>query len=496
MRNFGYNTGCYGVCLILLFCTAVAILSPAQTFTDLASFGPPNGIVPYYGPLVQGLDGNFYGTTWDDGIYDYGTVFKITKNGTLTTLYSFLCSPTDCGSGVEPYGGLALGADGNFYGVTSLGDHSGCPHGCAFRITSDGSLTALHAFDYRQGTGPRNGLAQPNGWNLYGTAQTGGKGGVVGGTIYAVTPYGNFELLYSFCSNPTCPDGALPFSVLIKSDDGNLYGTTIAGGDQSSCGVWYGCGTVFKINVASKTLATLHSFCSQASCSDGYAPYAGLVQASDGNFYGTTMLGGISGGACPNSGCGTIFRVTPSGTLTTLYKFCSQPNCSDGVHPRATLIQATDGNLYGNTLEGGAACCGTIFRITLAGALTTLHSFSGLDGNAPFAGLVEATNGILYGTTAYGGVNGRGNVFGISVGLAPFIESLPTSGKIGSAVKILGYNLAGTTAVTFNGIAAKFAVPSDTYIEATVPTGATTGYVKVTTPKRILKSNKKFEVLK
>jgi uncharacterized repeat protein (TIGR03803 family) len=241
-----------------------------------------------------------------------------------------------------------------------------------------------------------------------------------------------------------------------------------------------------------RTFATLHSF----DNTDGSLPEAGLLLAANGNFYGTTLSGGAHG-------FGTVFEITAGGTLTTLYSF----NLTDGAYPEAGLVQATDGNLYGTTREGGSSSgciggltCGTVFEITLGGTLTTLHKFDGTDGQNPTAALLQATDGSFYGTTQWGGVGTScgvvtcGTVFKLSVGLGPFVTTVPTSGNVGRRVIILGTNLTGTTGVTFNGTAAAFTVVSATEITTTVPTGATTGTVQVTTPSGPLSSNVVFGV--
>jgi len=277
--------------------------------------------------------------------------------------------------------------------------------------------------------------------------------------------------------------GANPYAGLVQATNGDLYGTTEAGGAN-------GYGTVFKIT-PSGTLTTLYSFCSQSGCPDGSYPGGGLVQATNRDLYGTTYSGGANGG-------GTIFKITPSGTLTTLYSFCSQSGCTDGEHSRAGLVQATDGDLYGTTVNGGANGDGTIFKITPSGTLTTLYSFcsqSGCtDGEIPLAGLVQATDGDLYGTTEVGGLVYGGAVFSLSVGLGPFVETLPTSGKVGATVEILGTDLTGATGVTFNSAAAVFTVVSPSLITTTVPADATTGKVQVVTPGGTLSSNVPFRV--
>lgn len=236
-------------------------------------------------------------------------------------------------------------------------------------------------------------------------------------------------------------------------------------------------------------MTTLHNF----DGTDGAYPDGPLVQATDGNFYGTTAGGGEHTG-------GTVFKLTPKGTLTSLYSFCATDGCADGYTPQAGLLQGTDGNFYGTAEVGGTDYYyGTAFRITPGGTLTVLHSFDSMDGENPFAGLLQATNGVFYGTTNGGGKGdcfdyGCGTIFEVSVGLGPFVKTEPTSGKVGARVVILGNNLTGSTAVSFNGTAATFTVVSSTEITATVPAGATTGALEVTTQTRLLKSNMAFRV--
>ncbi len=293
---------------------------------------------------------------------------------------------------------------------------------------------------------------------------------------------------------------------LVQGTDGNFYGTTFQGGANGACS-GLGCGTVFKITPGG-TLTTLSSFDNYPT--DGANPRAGLIQSTDGNFYGTMDSGG-AGQACDGGGyvgCGMVFKITPTGTLTVLYSFCPQSGCTDGESPTA-LVQAADGNFYGTTAAGGAnqACndgtgCGTVFKLTPSGTLTTLHSFDNTDGRNPNA-LIQDTSGTLYGTTASGASTiGKynscagicGTVFSLSVGLGPFVEAQPGSGKVGAAINILGTNLTGATSVTFNGTAAKFAVVSSSEITTTVPSGATTGEVEVVTPSGTLASNVSFRV--
>jgi uncharacterized repeat protein (TIGR03803 family) len=301
-------------------------------------------------------------------------------------------------------------------------------------------------------------------------------------------PAQTFTTLHSFDGT----DGYFPQVALVQGIDGNLYGTVTNGGANSG-------GTVFKIT-PSGTFTTIYSFCSQSGCLDGSTPFAGLVQATNGDFYGTTGEGGANGGAncAPDGGCGTVFKITPTGTLTTLHGFCAQSGCTDGRLPVGTLVKATNGDFYGTTNQGGAddncsdsLSCGTVFKITPNGTLTTLHSFDGTDGEWPYSGLVQATNGDFYGTT----LDRDGTVFSFSVGLGPFLETRPTSGKAGRFVEMLGTNLTGATSVSFNGTAAAFTVVSQSLISTTVPAGASTGEVQVVTPGGTLSSNVPFRVL-
>lgn len=240
---------------------------------------------------------------------------------------------------------------------------------------------------------------------------------------------------------------------------------------------------------------TLYRFCSQENCTDGQYPYGGLAQAVDTNLYGTTTLGGT--GSC-TSGCGTVFQITPRGTLATLYDFCSQSEC--GQHPFAGRVEATDGNLYGAAGYGGTLDLGTLFEITPGGAATTLYSFCSeprcADGYYPLAPLLQATDGNLYGTTYEGDApRSWGTVFRLDVGLGPFVSFVRGAGRIGQSFAILGQGLIGSASVSLNGTPAPFIVVSDTSIKVTIPADATTGYATVTTPTGVLTSNVPFQII-
>jgi uncharacterized repeat protein (TIGR03803 family) len=455
---------------------SLALSLSAQTLTTLLSFDYTDGATPFAG-LLQATDGNLYGTTGGQGTNGGGTVFKITPSGTLTTVYSF----TTCGSctdGYSPLAGLVQATNGTFYGTTLSGGVF--LEGTVFKITPRGVLTTLYSFcaqtNCTDGQAPGSGLVQATDGNFYGVTALGGTNGGYG-TVFKITPNGTLTTLHSF--NHT--DGYQPYGTLIQASDGELYGTTL--GDGANNG-----GTIFKITLGG-SLTTLYNFCAQSNCADGGNPNAGLVQAPNGTFYGETDGGGAYG-------FGTIFKMPLGGTPTPLYSF----DAIDGEDPEAGLVLGSDGNLYGTTNLGGANNGGTAFKITPTGSLTTLYNFctqypSCSDGQNPVASLVQDTNGVFYGTTELGGTDAAGTIFTLSVGLGPFVETIPASGKVGKAVKILGTNLTGSTSVTFNGTAATFTVVSGSEITTTVPTGATTGKVKVTTPHRMLTSNVSFRVI-
>lgn len=482
----GKHSGWRTTCAVFLLYVATAITSPAQTFKTLVSFDGTNGANPLNVSMVQGVDGNFYGTTSEGGAHGgtgLGVVFKMTPAGKLTTVYSF-CKQ-QCTDGSLPFAGLVLSTDGSFYGTTALGGVNN--FGTVFKLSTGRKLTTLYSFcaltNCADGSEPQVGLIQATDGDFYGTTWEGGTNGA--GTVFKITAKGNLTTLYNFCAQTNCPDGSNPGAGLFQAANGEFYGTTSYGGANQA-------GTVFRMS-RSGTLATVYTFCPQRPCTDGYEPQGTLIQAK-GDFYGTTFFGG-------SHNEGTVFKVTPEGVLTVLYSFCAQTGCADGSNPADGVIQASDGNFYGTSSAGVTRGLnhgyGTVFEITPEGTLTTLHTFDYYnDGAGPLGGLLQATNGTLFGTAPIGGANLDGTVFGLSVGLRPFVETLPTLGKVGTKATILGTNLTGVTSVSFNGTAAKFKFVSSSEITTTVPIGATTGKVKVTTPKRMLASNVRFRVTK
>jgi len=431
---------------------ANAASAKAQTLTTLYSFCAQGGVyctdgATPLGTLLQGSDGNFYGTTIGGGAHQEGTVFKMTPSGTLTSLYSF-CSQgdTNCTDGAQPYAGLVQGSDGNFYGTTAAGGvaqsydlcgYNGNPNnscGTVFKITPSGELTTLYSFCSQtsivngtyvcpDGSNPFGELVPGSDGNFYGTTMKGGADINGTGTVFKITPGGALTTLSNFCSQPGC--GYAPVAGLVQGNDGNFYGTTEYGFGEPGT-----FGTVFKIT-PSGVPTTLYDFGSQSG--DGQNPVAPLVQGSDGNFYGTTYFG---------ESRGNIFKITPSGTLTPLYQFCSQGGCPDGDWPKSGLVQGSDGNFYGTTYLGGLTgeglCtagfdgCGTVYKITPGGVLTTLHDFCSVgtyptctDGALPLSGLVQGSDFNFYGTAAGGGAYGGGTIFVLAA--LPVAGISPTS---------------------------------------------------------------------
>jgi uncharacterized repeat protein (TIGR03803 family) len=326
------------VWVVFLLCASTGATAFAQNFTSLVSFDLSDGANPEYEALVQGTDGNFYGTTelggeinqYCNGGTTCGTVIKISPGGVLTTLHMF--EGTD---GYYPSAGLVLATDGDFYGTTFTGGSSYC--GTVFKITAAGTLTTLHIFDCTDGDHPNGGrMVQAANGNFYGTTTYGGANKQ--GTVFKITPGGKLTSLYNFCAQSNCTDGEQPIGGLVQAIDGSFYGTASFGGTKnSSC--QYGCGTIFKITAWGR-LTTLHSF----DGADGFNPN-GLVQAVDGNFYGATGAGGAYG-------YGTVFKITSGGRLTVLYNFCAQNHCPE-VRVRGGLCKPPTATSTGLPLQAG-----------------------------------------------------------------------------------------------------------------------------------------------
>lgn len=377
-------------------------MTPSGVLTTLANFTgnslPAKGAAPE-SALLLGTDGSLYGTTFGGGPKGYGTIFKITTAGVLTTLVEFTGNGTT-NIGSTPQSGLIRGTDGRLYGTTFGG--GGNDTGTVFRMTTAGTLTTLAEFPavnldaYSQA-----GLVLGSDGNFYGTRSDSGAAG--NGTVFRVTPDGAIATVVEFTGNGAANRGAHPFGTLVRGSDGSLYGTTADGGTK-------GFGTVFNLAL-SGVLSTLVDFSSNGSTNKGATPAGSLVEGTDGNFYGTTAKGGAND-------VGTVFKMTPAGVLSTLVEFTGNAGSRKGGGPFAPLLQGADGNFYGTTAQGGAKGYGTIFKMTPTGTLTTLVEFadsaSGVKGAYPYAGLILGSDGNFYGTTATGGATGDGTIFKVT----------------------------------------------------------------------------------
>lgn len=516
-----YLLGFVMLCLIFALAVADAQVSELYTFQfDSSTSSFPDGQQPA-SELTQGADGNYYAITAFGGAggcpgliggvtMGCGAVVKITSAGAFSLLYSFPydASNQTAPNGVDALGGLVQGPDGNFYGTTGWGgtvqncgmpfmNGAGC--GTVFKLTPAGTLTVLHSFCGVVGCGaltvdgwlPMGRLIFGSDGNLYGMTNQGGNGGNIfnSGTIFRISRSGSYTILHMFSGNGGTGDGANPTAGLIQASDGNFYGTTQVGGVN-------GAGTVFKMR-SSGAVTVLHSF--STSDGNGTYPQSALVEASDGNLYGTCYGGGANS-------VGTIFRISKSGSFLKIYDFTNTSG-NDGYAPKAGLIQASDGNLYGTTWSGGAnfGDSGTLYQMTTAGSVTLLANFdANTTGFQPLDVPLQGSDGNLYVTLVYGGgqnaqgVQSQGAIDRFTNGLVappPAIASFsPAQGIVGAKVTISGSSFVGATSVSFNGTHASFTVKASGFIVTKVPAGASTGPVTVTTPGGTATSKKSFTV--
>ena len=448
-----------------------ATLAAGQTVTTIYNFtGLSNsGANPWYVTLVQGTNGNLYGTSYNGGVGGFGTIFSVSTSGSEKVVYSFKGGTKD---GANPTGGLTLGSDGSFYGTTQQGGTQSM--GTIFKLSTTGAVSILHNFNtFVDGAFPWGAPILASDGNLYGTTSGGGENGR--GIVYKMTTSGTFTTIYKF--DVTNTHGFGPIAPPTQGTDGNLYIPVDQGGT-------FYCGTILKMSTAGVLSGTYDFPCGAG----GSFPIGPLVQASNGNFYSTTQDGG-------SNGEGVIYQVTPGLGVTVLHSFGA--TFGDGTFPGAGLLLATDGNYYGSTSDGGASGDGTLFNTSTSGTYASLYSFnntSNFTQTSPLSPPVQATNGTLYGVTEFGGTSNDGTVYSLTLGLSPFVNAPLFSGKEGNIVTLLGTHLTGTTKVTFNGIAANFRVLSATHMIAAVPAGATTGPIEVSTPHAVLQGRKNFVV--
>jgi uncharacterized repeat protein (TIGR03803 family) len=451
---------------ILAIPLVLASLGPldAQQFTTIYSFGAPGEPAnpTVIGTLSQTPGGNLISTA--PGNYDSVTsaAYEITLSGKITILEYF-------DKYTLSYSGLTLGTDQRFHGTIANAGKYG--NGAVFRMSpTPNSIIYEHDFaGGSDGAGPSGPPIQSMAGDFYGvTAGQYGNSPTTAGTVYKISKSGVYSVLHSFSG----ADGATPVGPLVQSDGGSFYGTTQTGGQ-------YGYGTVFRIN-ADGNFKLLHSFNSK----DGSGPDGPLIVGSDGNLYGLAPNGG--------AGLGTAFKITPGGTFTVLHSF----NGAEGAFPYGGLVQATDGNFYGTLYSGGSGDWGALFRLTPNGVCTKLHDFdANNDGLEPMGTLLQHTNGKLYGQAYLGGRYSGGTLFEYDAGLLPFVTYLNVYGVAGARVVILGQGFEdGLSKVYFNGVPGEDLDIQPTYIKATVPAGATTGLISVTTGATTLKSNKLFVI--
>jgi uncharacterized repeat protein (TIGR03803 family) len=408
-----------------------------EAYTVLYNFGNNPSVEDDYpeSPLVQGFDGTL------ESITSY-TIDNLTLAGTVALAHSF-------GEDVYADGADASGmsiiqaADGNFYGTTSGGGLT--MYGTVFKMTPTGAITILHNFNdgtvVKDGFYPSSNLVQGTDGNLYGTTPYGGTENK--GVIFRVTPQGVYSVLHDFKDGSVTSDGATPECGLIQGADGNYYGTTQDGGTSND-------GTIYKMALSGgvATVTILHNFHDGSVVNDGTDPVAALLQGSDGNFYGTTANGG-------SAAAGTVFKLTTSGGVSTvaiLHAFGNGTVTNDGANPSASLIEGFDGNLYGTTAGGGAYGFGTAFQIKpTTGAVALLHAFNSnnVDAYEPSDALLQASDGNFYGDTVAGGIANFGAAYAIVANQTPTLKPV----VVGPTAETLAIDAPGSFRLLLNGLA-------------------------------------------
>lgn len=386
------------ITVAISFLSPVVVIAQSPQEVVIYIFQNSDGAFPEAG-LVQGSDGNLYGVTAGGGGPARGTAFVITTSGALASLHTFTGA-----DGVSPLWRLAEGTAGNFYGTTALlssDPTNAYPFGSVFQVSSSGAFATLHGFSGgSDGDGPEGGLVLGPDANLYGSTGGGGSSGL--GEIFKIAPDGTLTTLHSFSG----PDGVGPYGNLALGADGSIYGATVSGGANNE-------GTVFRM-ASDGTFTTLYSFA--LGTPRAIIPANGVVLARDGNLYGTASNGGTAADQA-------VFRVAPTGGgFTVLGEVYAGAGSTTVQCSISGLIQGSDGNFYGTTFRGGDYSLGSVFQLTPSGSVSTVHSFQGgnTDGEFPCGGVIQAKDGNLYGTTVNGGPaggpgfpNGFGTVFKI-----------------------------------------------------------------------------------
>ncbi len=364
-----------------------------QSFADWGQ--TPNG------SLLKGDDGYFYGMTNKGGTYNYGSIFKMSAAGGVTVLRE-LSYNTDGG---YPDGELIRGADGLYYGMTVSGGLNG--YGTIFKISASGAYTVIRNLSSADGANPHGHLTLGSDGNYYGISYRGGVNGY--GAIFKLAPDGTYTILHSL---DYTADGGYSYSSLTEGKDGNLYGVTYSDGTNYS-------GTIFKV-----TKSGAYTVLRYLKPADGVNPECDLIQATDGNFYGTCYKGG-------SNGVGTIFKITPAGIYTVIRNLAY---ATDGGYPYGSLLQHSDGLLYGMMTAGGANGAGTVYKLTLAGGYTVLHSLQpATEGSTPNGALVAGNDGAFYALASYGGVYDMGTAFKVTTAGAVTLLANLNGAAIGDA---------------------------------------------------------------
>jgi len=443
--------------ILVFFAAGVAVPSQAQTPTVLYSFknGSSDAAAPT-GNIVQGRDGFMYGvgTAAGRGANNAGAVYKISPAGVEKVFFNFPVQYPDCISG------LTLGTDGNFYGTCEA---TGAGQGIIYRLTPAGVFTDVHDFASGGGVFPP---IQASDGNFY---------GVIAAGIYKMTPAGVFTMIHTFVS----PD-VQPVSNLTQASDGNLYGTlTLCSNGNRGC--------VYKVSTAG-VFAEVNLFADPT----GSFPCTGVVQGTDGKLYGATDFGGGTNNS------GDLYSVTTAGVEADLHAFNSTTDgaCNPGSFPVVNMLQVNDGNFYGTNYGGANANNGSIYKLTAAHVFSAyLFPGNGSNGGQPYSTLIQNTNGKIYGSTSGGGANSTGTFFSVSTGDPAFVLLQETAGRVGSKIGILGQAFSASSVVKFNGVTATTVTRTgSTFLLATVPAGANDGFVTVTTGTTTLTSSKKFVV--
>ena len=463
--------------VVVLF--AGAVPAQAQTPTVLYRFAGFNGdgCVPR-GNIVQGRDGNMYGgSSTICGGPGSAAIYKISPTGAESLLFIFPFNWTNCGAA-----GLTLGNDGNFYGACESGNPA-TGMGSIFQLTPAGVFTDLYDFTGANGDSlPVYPPIQGVDGNFYGVT---GNESQVCGNIYKLTPAGVYKNLHTFVfNNSECHS-----SNLVQASDGNLYGTL------ADCPGVSVLGCVYKISTAG-VYKIIHNF----ALTTGNVPCTGLIQGKDGKLYGATQQGAANGN-------GDIYKMTTAGVATDIHDFnnATDASCVNNSGAPVNLLQVTDGSFYGVNPAYGPNGTGSIYKLTSTNVFTAfLFPNPTVDGDLPSSTLIQNTNGLVYGTTPSGGGSSCaaggacfGTFFGVATGDKPFVNLEPTqrTGFVGASVGMFGQGFTSASAVKFGGVeATKVTLSGTTYLTAVVPAGAHTGPVTVTTGATILTSPQTFKV--